>query len=191
MKRLLIPLSMLFVGVLIMAAGSTLAAAEKSKAVQGYDVRLSAATIELVFPDNSVLYAPRDFDGKDISKITASGGMAQELLDQAYKQLGLKKSAVLPKAFSLSQNYPNPFNPSTTISYDVPEGAGQIQVALSVYNIRGQLVKTLVDVSQGPGSYSVNWDGTDREGRKISSGVFFYRLVAGNYISTRKMVVLK
>jgi flagellar hook assembly protein FlgD len=117
--------------------------------------------------------------------------MAQELLDQAYKQLGLKKSAVLPKAFSLSQNYPNPFNPSTTINYDVPEEEGQIQVTLSVYNIRGQLVKTLVDVSQGPGSYNVNWDGTDREGRKISSGVFFYRLVAGNYVSTRKMVVLK
>lgn len=177
--------------VFLAGAGLQLDAAEKVKDDAGYDVRLSSSNIELVFPDGSVLSAPLDFDGKSIEQIAASGGMAQELLDQAYDQLGLNQSPYLPKAFSLAQNYPNPFNPSTTISYAVPEGSQLVGVKLSVFNIRGQLVRTLVDQQQGPGAYNVNWDGTDDSGRRISSGVYFYRLVADDFISTRKMVVLK
>ncbi|MFH1069292.1 MAG: FlgD immunoglobulin-like domain containing protein [Candidatus Glassbacteria bacterium] len=165
--------------------------ADKVKQNDGYDVRLSASNIELVFPDGSVLSTPLDFDGKSLDKLTASGGMAQELLDQAYQQLGMVKPAYLPKAFSLSQNSPNPFNPSTTISYAIPEQTGQLQVVLNVFNLRGQIVRTLVDQPQAAGAYNVNWDGTDSQGRRISSGVYFYRLQAGDFVSTRKMVVLK
>jgi hypothetical protein len=145
----------------------------------------------LVFPDGSVLSAPLDFDGKSIDQIAASGGMAQELLDEAYTQMGLNKPTYLPKAFALAQNYPNPFNPSTTISYSIPETSNQVGVKLSVFNIRGQLVRTLVDQTQGAGTYNVNWDGTDDRGRQIGSGVYFYRIQAGDFVSTRKMVVLK
>ena len=172
-------------------AGLKLSAADKTKDTSGYDVRLSSTNIELVFPDGSVLSAPLDFDGKSIDKISASGGMAKDLLDQAYTQMGVTKSAYLPKAFALAQNYPNPFNPSTTISYSIPDGSSQVGVKLSVFNIRGQLVRTLVDQNQAPGTYNVNWDGSDDHGRQISSGVYFYRIQAGDFVSTRKMVVLK
>lgn len=98
---------------------------------------------------------------------------------------------LLPKAFSLGQNYPNPFNPSTTISYTIPEGKAAI-VSLGVYNLRGQLVKSLVnDVSQSAGDYRVIWDGRGTKGAQVSSGVYFYRLKAGEYVKTRKMVLLK
>lgn len=189
MKNLYMKIAVLALAVFLIG-GSTLTASEKSKA-DGYDVRLSSTSIELVFPDGSVLTTPLNFDGKDIAKLSATDGMAKELLDEAFRQMGLEKSPSLPKAFSLSQNRPNPFNPSTTISYSIPDNSPEIIVKMSVYNIRGQLVRTLVDDSQGPGSFTVNWDGTDNTGRKISSGVYFYRLVAGDFISTRKMVVLK
>jgi hypothetical protein len=99
--------------------------------------------------------------------------------------------AVLPKAYSLAQNSPNPFNPSTTISYELPESAGAVRVVLDVYNIRGQKVVTLVDELKDAGRYSVNWDGTDAGGRRVSSGVYFYRMRAGEFSTVRKMVILK
>jgi hypothetical protein len=107
---------------------------------------------------------------------------------QAAKVSALK---ALPKAFSLSQNSPNPFNPSTTIAYEIPEGKAGIRVNLAVYNIRGQKVVTLVDELKDAGSYLVNWDGITTGGNKISSGVYFYRIQAGEFSAVRKMVVLK
>jgi len=103
---------------------------------------------------------------------------------------GQPGKASLPKAFALSQNAPNPFNPATTISYSVPEGAAAA-VDMKVYDIRGQLVRTLVNESKEAGSYTVFWDGTDESGRKVSSGVYFYRMRAGKFVQTRKMVLLK
>ncbi len=97
---------------------------------------------------------------------------------------------ILPKAFTLGQNAPNPFNPSTTIRYTVPEG-NQEYVTLKVYDLRGQLVRTLVDRFVESGAYSVIWDGTDETGRDVSSGVYFYRMKAGDFVQTRKMVLLK
>jgi len=170
----------------------TLTAAEKTvRENPGYSVQFGSSTLELTFPDGSVLTAPRDFDGKSLEQIKASGGMALELLDEAYEQMGVKKPANLPKAFGLSQNFPNPFNPSTVISYTIPDQSEDIAVKLNVFNIRGQLVQTLVDEVQGPGVYTVNWEGVDRQGRKVSSGIYFYRINAGNYVAMRKMVLLK
>jgi len=183
--------AVLLAGFMLLAAGAYLPAAEKTGTDPGYNIRLNATEIELVFPDGSVFYVPRNLKGKSLKGVHASGGMAQELLDQALSQLGLNQKTSLPKAFSLSQNSPNPFNPSTTISYTIPEGFAKLPVKLNVYNIRGQLVRTLVDQTQGAGAYSVNWDGSDSHGRRVSSGVYFYRLVAGDFVSTRKMVVLK
>ena len=103
---------------------------------------------------------------------------------------GKAGSAGLPKAFSLAQNSPNPFNPATTISYSVPEG-NSVHVRLDIFGIRGRLVRTLVDADRDVGNYTVFWDGTDRQGRKVSSGVYFYRMRAGSFAQTRKMVLLK
>ncbi len=98
----------------------------------------------------------------------------------------------LPKAFSLGQNYPNPFNPSTTIAYDIPDNqAGTVAVQLKVYNVRGQVVKTLVNSDKDAGHYVVQWDGRTENGEHVSSGVYFYRIKAGDFVTTRKMVLLK
>jgi len=97
----------------------------------------------------------------------------------------------LPKAFALSQNSPNPFNPSTTISYEIPESSVAVEVVVAVYNIRGQKVVTLVDEPKETGQYSVNWNGLDEIGRRVSSGVYFYRMNAGDFTAIRKMVVVK
>ena len=99
--------------------------------------------------------------------------------------------ASLPKAFALAQNYPNPFNPSTTINYQIPEDAGNVSFTLSVYDIRGRLVKTLASGTKSAGSYTAFWDGTDSNGRQVSSGVYFYRFTSSKYSSTRKMILLK
>jgi FlgD Ig-like domain len=96
----------------------------------------------------------------------------------------------LPRAFSLSQNSPNPFNPSTTIKFQVPQGSST-QVTLKVFDIGGRLVVSLVDGAREAGSYSVFWDGADRRGRQLASGVYFYRMTAGSFVRTRKMVLLK
>jgi hypothetical protein len=94
-----------------------------------------------------------------------------------------------PARFALYQNVPNPFNPTTTITYDVP--AGGTRVSLDVYDVRGRLVARLVDGRQSPGRKQVTWDGTDRRGQHVSSGVYFYRLRAPGFQRTRKMVLVE
>jgi len=97
-------------------------------------------------------------------------------------------SSQLPEQFALHYNYPNPFNPTTTISYDLPE---QAQVTLSVYDLLGKKIKTLVNQSQDAGNNIAVWDGTDNLGRQVSAGVYLYRIKAGEFIQTRKMLLLK
>jgi hypothetical protein len=89
----------------------------------------------------------------------------------------------------LDNNYPNPFNPTTTIRYGIKE---QTHVSLKIYNVTGQLVKTLVsEVKKPAAEYSVTWDGRDASGNSVSSGVYFYSLTAGDTKHTKKMVLLK
>jgi len=99
--------------------------------------------------------------------------------------------AGLPRAFSLEQNYPNPFNPSTSISFSIPSNVPRARVSLSVYDTRGALVATLVDMVKSPGTYQVHWDGTGSSGRTAPSGVYFYRLETESSAFTRKMVLLR
>ena len=101
----------------------------------------------------------------------------------------------IPVAFELGQNYPNPFNPLTTIPFKAGSrklGAGSLtRTTLKIYNVLGQLVKTLVDEEKSPGNYQVIWDGKDQRGNEVSSGIYFYQLKAGNYKETRKMSLLR
>jgi hypothetical protein len=102
-----------------------------------------------------------------------------------------EEPASVPAQFSLRQNYPNPFNPSTSIQYTVDSRQISTPITLSIYNIKGQLVKTLVDGEMEPGSYQVEWDGRDDRGKEVSSGMYFYRFAAGEYVATKKMLLLK
>lgn len=94
----------------------------------------------------------------------------------------------LPSKFELLQNYPNPFNPSTSITYKIGKKA---PVKLTIYNLMGQKILTLVDEKKNPGIYTVKWNGTDRLGRIAPSGVYVYRLQVGTSIQSHKMLFLK
>ncbi|MFH1685991.1 MAG: T9SS type A sorting domain-containing protein [bacterium] len=94
----------------------------------------------------------------------------------------------LPDRFELGQNYPNPFNPETWIEFALPR---QAMVHLEIYNILGRRVRVLVDGSVGVGRKIVLWDGTDDGGKAVSSGVYFYRLQADDFLATRKMLLMR
>lgn len=94
----------------------------------------------------------------------------------------------LPTEVSLSQNYPNPFNPSTTIEFSLPVRSG---VELAVYNVLGQRIKVLHNGTLAAGTYATEWDGTRADGSLASSGVYYYRLQAGDFDESRKMTLVK
>ena len=102
--------------------------------------------------------------------------------------LGVDDIVVLPEVFALRQNYPNPFNPVTTIAYDIPEIAN---VRIDMYNILGQKVRTLVNGTHQPGVYHVRWNGTNDFGNPLSSGMYFYRISSEQFISVKKLVLMK
>jgi hypothetical protein len=95
---------------------------------------------------------------------------------------------VNPVITALNGNYPNPFNPTTSISFSVRE---KMPVELVIYNMLGQKVRTLVDGPMDPGNHSVVWNGRDNNGRSVASGVYFFKMHAGKYTSTKKMILMK
>jgi hypothetical protein len=102
---------------------------------------------------------------------------------------GAGDSPETPSQWTLHQNVPNPFNPATTISYDVPEGGGN--VTLAVYDVAGRLVITLVSGRHSAGTKQVAWNGRNDRGQQVATGVYFYRLTAGGFTQTRKMLLIK
>ena len=95
---------------------------------------------------------------------------------------------IFPSYNTLNQNYPNPFNPETTISYQLPKNS---EVELSIYNIKGQKVKTLVHEVLPAGEHAIIWDGRNSNGNRVSSGIYFYKLEAGDYQKVKKMILLR
>lgn len=94
----------------------------------------------------------------------------------------------LPKGFEVAQNYPNPFNPTTNIRFSIAE---QGFVSITIYNMLGQEVKTLINSDFNQGTYTVQWNGDDNFGRRVSSGTYIYRVISGNFVETKKMVLIK
>jgi hypothetical protein len=88
----------------------------------------------------------------------------------------------------LHGNFPNPFNPETTIRYSVKEAS---PVSVQIFNVKGQLVKTLVNSAQEAGNYSVVWNGRDNNNNSVSSGVYYFKMNAGKYSNTKKMILMK
>jgi hypothetical protein len=97
--------------------------------------------------------------------------------------VGVDEGSIIALTFALRQNYPNPFNPSTTIGYELPHAS---RVSLKIYNVLGQEVATLVNEEKPAGVHEVRFDGSG-----LSSGVYFYRLRAGDFVQSKKLVVLK
>ncbi|MCD6204698.1 MAG: T9SS type A sorting domain-containing protein, partial [Candidatus Marinimicrobia bacterium] len=94
----------------------------------------------------------------------------------------------VPVTYKLEQNYPNPFNPTTTIQYGI---AKEGLVKLTIYNILGQEVKTLVNTSQNAGVYKIQWNGLDNQNRMVANGIYIYRIVSNDFVKSKKMVFLK
>ncbi|MCX6828933.1 MAG: T9SS type A sorting domain-containing protein [candidate division Zixibacteria bacterium] len=94
----------------------------------------------------------------------------------------------IPEGFELAQNYPNPFNPSTTIAFEIPRAAF---MNLSVFNILGEKVATLLDSRVTAGHHAISWDGTTDNGHSVSSGVYFYQLKSGSTVFSKKMLMMK
>jgi hypothetical protein len=122
------------------------------------------------------------FDAIQVSLADCEGELLQ--VKKEYEKVSL------PTRFALHQNHPNPFNPSTSIRYTVGTDH-PVKVSLRIYNITGQLVKTLVDEEKSPGEHQEIWTGKNEEGHDVASGVYFYRLEVPEYSKSRRMVLLK
>ena len=145
------------------------------------DVSIKSNPIEVGFFDK----------GGDVSGVAVSGGYAY-LADGRAGLYIVKNDMVtrinsthpgIPNEFTLRQNYPNPFNPTTTIKFEIPKSTF---VTLKIYNVMGQLVATLVNEQKSTGRYSVTWNA-----KNVSSGIYLYRITAGNFSEVKKAIVLK
>ena len=109
----------------------------------------------------------------------------EDVVQIAYR---IQSQESLPKGFALYQNYPNPFNPECEFAYDLPTNC---HVTLSIYNVLGQKVRVLVDEYQNASNKTVSWDSKDDQGQEVTSGIYFYRIQAGDFVQSRKMVLMK
>ena len=122
-----------------------------------------------------------------IDTIEASNAPFTIMIDGGWA-MNASAEALIPEVFALHQNYPNPFNPSTSLRYDLPENS---LVNITIYDMMGREVKTLVNQTQDAGYRSVIWDATNDYGKPVSAGIYLYQIQAGEYIQTKKMVLLK
>ena len=110
------------------------------------------------------------------------------IVEDTFEYGGEDAGNVIVAVTELNGNYPNPFNPVTNIAYSIKEAG---KVTLQVYNVKGQLVKTLVDDVRETGNYTVTWNGRDNTNKSVASGVYFYKMKAQNYNNTKKMILMK
>ncbi len=145
----------------------------------------------ILIPFDSVFYFQQY--SFNIQLAVKLNGVPIDSLSQFFKAewgLSVDGEDQIPEEFSLSQNYPNPFNPVTSIQYAV---SSRQFVTLKVYDVLGNEIATLVNEEKQPGTYEVEFDATSHSGevRNLTSGIYFYQLKAGNYIETKKMVLIK
>ena len=119
---------------------------------------------------------------------TSKGNTAASITISTADIVVAVEEAGVPTAFALSENYPNPFNPTTTIEFAIPV-VGNVE--LVIYNINGQKVRTLVNETKDAGFYKVMWDGRSDIGETVSSGIYLYRLVSGDFNKMEKMTFIK
>jgi hypothetical protein len=162
----------------------------------GPEIRLVAynfANTPIDTGSGSVLRLPLVLaDTSDIDSAYVVISTADTAFDVAVRVSLSKVQTMYPSTFRLLQNYPNPFNAGTNIEFEVPDVQGKLVKALvQVFNILGEKVKTLARGEHAAGYYRVTWDGTDDQGMRVPSGVYFYRLVSTDFVSAKRMVLIK
>ena len=128
--------------------------------------------------------------------VSVTDGVEDVISENGSLNVGINASAavlsingeLLPEVFALHQNYPNPFNPVTTLRYDIPENS---RVNITIYDMLGRQVKTLVNQTQDAGYKSIIWNATNNYGKPVSAGIYLYQIHAGDNMETKKMVLLK
>ncbi len=172
------------------SAGTSMAAphaAGVAAIVKGANPNLSPAQLENILKRSAVdLGKPGNDDYYGAGLVNAYNALKVMRLAKENPE-GNVVSAI-PNEYSLDQNYPNPFNPSTMINFQIPENA---EVTLNVYNVQGELIRTLVSEFKDAGYYSVSWDGRDNFSKPVSSGVYIYKLSAGTFNQAAKMMLVK
>ncbi len=139
--------------------------------------------------DNKVVFLPFMYVSLPKSdQITVLGNVLSWFGTKVKFSSDDKEVTSMPKVFGLSQNRPNPFSRRTNILYSIPR---KTHVSLRIYNTAGQLVRTLVNSNEEPGYKTVFWDGLDKNNKRVAQGVYFYRLTAGNYRATKKILIVR
>ena len=140
--------------------------------------------------DREVTLVPGEYIDLEYSSIPSIPGNKNAFLLNSYGRYTKDGDEGEPDGggFSFDQNYPNPFNPATTFSFALP---ADMHVNITIYNILGQNVCTVVDKRMPAGQHSVVWDGKNNNGKTSASGVYFAKFTAGEYIATRKMTIIK
>ena len=129
------------------------------------------------------------FAGSEGVSVYPQLGSSHFTINLFYNELSVNdQESSMPIQYALYQNYPNPFNPVTTIRYDLPK---QSYVTITIYDMLGREVTTLVDQHQNVGFKSILWNATDLYGKTVSNGIYLYKIQAGDYIDTNKMILLK
>jgi hypothetical protein len=162
-----------------------------------YDTTLTANAMKIdyqsVFDE---IYAAQSMLAAMEWDVSVSDGVEEVMAENGPLTVGLNASdavlsineELLPEKFALHQNYPNPFNPVTTLRYDIPENG---LVNITIYDMLGRQVKTLINQTQDAGYRSVIWNATNDHGKPVSAGVYLYKIQAGKFVQTKKMVLMK
>ena len=145
--------------------------------VYGDDVTTEA--VDGALKNEALIFTCGEYESEPVN-MSFDGTMGLSKVDLTFKNV--------PETFSLHQNYPNPFNPITTLRYDLPNDN---HVTLTIYDLNGREVNRLVNSNQIAGYKSVQWNSTDMHGKPVSAGVYLYQIRAGEFVQTRKMVLLK
>ena len=150
-----------------------------------YDAIELIETAESFYLDEN--YIPSEVHSYRIAAVDYSGNQSEfsEVVEVAVLAID---NQVTPEVFTLHQNYPNPFNPTTQIKYDLAEDA---LVSINIYDVMGRMIKSLKHSNQSAGYHSLQWDATNDIGEGVSAGMYIYTIHAGEYRSTKKMILLK
>ena len=156
-----------------------------------YRNNLDSSDPAVVFTTSDSFYVDMDMTGGSWEySITAvdSAGNESDATDPVSVLLASEEEIAIPTVYALEQNYPNPFNPSTQIRYAIPE---ETMVTISIYDMMGRKVRTLVNQSVSPGYHTTLWNATNDKGTAVSAGMYIYTIQAGSYHHMKKMVLLK
>jgi hypothetical protein len=161
---------------------------DNTRDLLGYEIYLDSVSVgnttELTWDffdlENGVFY--------DAGVVAVYDEGNSDLVEVNFEYAGTLTDDIIVVTTLLNNNYPNPFNPVTNISYSIVETGN---VTLEVYNVGGQLVKTLVKEVRETGNYTTTWNGTDDTGKSVASGIYFYKMKANNYTATKKMILMK